>query len=100
MNTSPPDLCTNSAHILDDSYSPHRERNESLLSAQDKEILSVLEELEQVGSTNTTDSAQISGCFCSDTVLNLSKKVFSDMEIKTLEKGIDSTPIQNKTNRP
>ena len=67
---------------------------------QDKEILSILEELEQVQSTNITGSDRITGCFCSDTVFNLNKKGLSDMEIKILEKGLHYAPIQNKTNEP
>ena len=35
-----------------------------------------------------------------DTVFNLSKKVLSKKVIKILEKGLDYTPIQRKTNEP
>ena len=100
MDTSPPNLCTNSAHISNDSGSPNGEKNEPLFCTQDKEILSILEELEQVQSTNITNSDRISGYFCSDTVFNLSKKVLSDMEIKILEKGLDYVAIQSKINQP
>ena len=100
MDTSPPNLCTNSAHISNDSGSPNREKNEPFFCTQDKEILSILEELEQVQSTSITGSDRISGYFCSDAVFNLSKKVLSDMEIKILEKGLDYAPIQNKVNEP
>ena len=75
-------------------------RTSLFFCTQDKEILSILEELEQVQSTSITDSDRISGYFCSDTVFNLSKKVLSDMEIKILEKGLDYAPIQNKINEP
>ena len=100
MVTSPPNLCTNSAHISNDSGSPNGEKNEPFFCTQDKEILSILEELEQVQSTSITGSDRISGYFCSDTVFNLSKKFLSDMEIKILEKGLDYAPIQNKINEP
>ena len=100
MDTSPPNLCTNSAHISNDSGSPNGEKNEPLFCTQDKEILSILEELEQVQSTSINKSDRISGYFCSDTVFNLSKKVLSDMEIKILEKGLDYVPIQSKINQP
>ena len=71
---SPPNLCTNSAHISKDSGNPNGERNEPLFCKQDKEILSIWEELEEVQSTSITDSDQTSGYFCSDTAFNLSKK--------------------------
>ena len=100
MDIFPPNLCTNSAHISNDSGSPNGEKNEPLFCTQDKEILSILEELEQEQSTSITNSDRISGYFCSETVFNLSKKVLSDMEIKILEKGLDYVPIQSKINRP
>ena len=89
MDTPPPNLCTNSAPISNDSCSPNRERNEPLFYTQDKETLSILEELEQLQGTSIMGSDRISGCFCSGTAFNLSKKVLSDMEIKILEKGLD-----------
>ena len=88
-DTSSPNLCTNSVRISNDSGSPNGEENEPLFCTQDKEILSILEELEQLQCRSITNSNRISGYFCSDTVFNLSKKVLSDMEIKILEKGLD-----------
>ena len=88
MDTSPPNLCTNSAHISSDSGSSDEEKNEPLFCTQDKELLSILEKREQVQSTSITNSDRISGYFCSDPVFNLSKK------------GLDYTPIQNKINEP
>ena len=75
-------------------------KNESLFCTQDKQILSIIEELEQVQSTSITNSDRMSDYFCSDTVFNLSKKVLPDMEIKILKKGLDYVPIQNKINEP
>ena len=46
MDTSPPNLCTNSAHISSDSGSPDEEKNEPLFCTQDKELLSILEKRE------------------------------------------------------
>ena len=100
MDTCPPNLCNNSAHTSNNSGSPNGEKNEPLFCTQDKEILSILKELEQVQSTRITNSDRISGYFCSDTVFNLSKKVLPDMEIKILEKRLDYAPIQNKINKP
>ena len=56
MDTSPPNSCTNSVHISNDSGSPNGEKNEPLFCMQDKEIFSILEELEQVQSTSITNS--------------------------------------------
>ena len=36
----------------------------------------------------------------SDTVLNLSRKVLTDTEMKVLKKGLDFAPIQRKLNEP
>ena len=96
MDTSPPNLCINSARISNNSGSPNGERSDPLFCTQDKEILSILEELEQVQSTSMKGSDWISGYFCSDTVFNLSKKVLPDIEIKILEEGLDYAPIQTK----
>ena len=93
---SPPNLC--SAHISNDSGRFNGERCELLFYPPDKEIFSILEELEQVQSTSITDSDQISGYFRSDTAFNLSKKVLSDIETKIFEK--DQAPIQNKIIKP
>ena len=49
-------LCTNLAHISNDFGSPNGERKEPLFLTQDKEILSILVELEQIQSTSATDS--------------------------------------------
>ena len=42
----------------------------------------------------------LEGYFCSDTVFNISRKALTDSEIRILEKGLDSAPIQNKINEP
>ena len=40
------------------------------------------------------------GIFFSDTILNLSRNVLTDNEIKVLEKGLGYAPIQGKINEP
>ena len=82
MDTCTPHLCNNPAHISNNSGSPNGEKNEPLFCTQDKEILSLLEELEQVQSTSTTNRDRISGYFCSDTVFNLSKKSSQKWKLK------------------
>ena len=71
MDTSPPNVYTNSAHISNESGSLNGAKKETLFCMQDKEILSILEELEQVQSKSITDSDRLSDYFCSDTVFNL-----------------------------
>ena len=46
MDTSPANLCTNSAHISNNSSSSNGEKTEPLFCTQDTEILSILEKLE------------------------------------------------------
>ena len=40
------------------------------------------------------------GRFCSDTVFKLSNWIFSECEVKVLEKGLDFAPIQQKMKKP
>ena len=56
----------------------------SILSSDDEELVSILEEL-QISKTNNADkinSSRLTGYFCSDTVFNLSQKLLSETEIK------------------
>ena len=75
-----------------------------MLTAQDKELVKILEDLEfrkiTSKNANLSDESRLSGYFCSDTVFNLSKRVPSGIEIKILEKGLDYSPIQRKINEP
>ena len=72
-----------------------------MLSTQDKEILSILEELENKNNvSNINSQSRLTGYFCSNTVSNLSRKVLSNTEIKILEKGLDCAPIHNRVNEP
>ena len=45
-----------------------------------------------------TEQCRLTGNFVSDAVFNLSNKVLSDTEIRTLERGLDFAHIQNKIN--
>ena len=42
---------------------------------------------------NSTETSRLKGCFCSETVFNLSKKVLTEAEIKVLGKGLDYANI-------
>ena len=89
IETAPPKVCINSATSSNASDSIFVEDNPTVFSSQDEEILSILEELQRqppAKALNSSGSDRISGYFCSDTVFNLSKKVLTDIEIKSLKK--------------
>ena len=104
VETSPPKVCTNSASSSNASDSIAVEDNPTILSSQDGEVLSILEELQRKSLSKdfniNNSNDRISGYFYSDTVLKLSKSILTDIEIKALEKGLDYAPIQNKIKEP
>ena len=72
-------------------------------STQDRELVSVLEDLQNIDFTshnNSTETSRLKSYFCSEAVFNLSTKVLTEAEIKVLEKGLDYATIQNKFNKP
>ena len=74
MDATPPNLCTNSGEVLDD------------------ELFFILEDLQHKEmSENIMISYRFQEYFCADAVVNLSKKVINETEIKLLEKGLDFT---------
>ena len=110
---------------------------ENIFSTQDKELLSIFEELQCASiyedidqlarhpsacslqdisinhqhpkssnysfsnsKTDVTNEDHLAGCFCSEIVFNLSKKVLTDTEIRVLEKDLGFAPILNKINDP
>ena len=95
---SPAKVFTNSASSSNASDSIAVEGNPTILSSQNEEIFSILEALQRKSKAFNNSNDRISGYFCSDTVLNLSEKVLTDIEIKVLEKALDYAPIQNKIN--
>ena len=74
-----------------------------MLTAQDEELLNILEDHVWSDITrynaNLSDEGRFCGYFCADTVFNLSKRVLSEREIKILE-GLDYAPILMKLNDP
>ena len=46
------------------------------------------------------DEGRLKGTFCSETVFDLSHKVFTETEIKVLERGVDFAPTQKCINEP
>ena len=47
---------------------------------QDKETLSILEELEETANVSAINKTRLPGYFCSDAVFNLSRRVLTEIE--------------------
>ena len=101
---SPPLVCCDTSISKNSSDQFVNTNSPSVLTAQDEELVKILEDLDCSKITreyaNSSDESRLSGYFCSDTVFNLSKRVLSETEIKILEKGLDYAPIQRKINEP
>ena len=96
METVPPTLCTNSSECQNSSCSLVGSNETELFSTQDRELVSILADLEKLDNNseaNAIGKTKFSGYFCSNTVFNLSQKVLTDSEIKVLEKRLDYAPI-------
>ena len=92
MDATPPNLCSNSAEVSNNSNSVTSQKTFIDLSSQDDELFSILDDLQHKEmSENIIISNRIQEYFCADTVVNLSKKVINETEIKVLEKGLDFT---------
>ena len=103
IETSPPRLCTNSAESPNSSNVLMEGCDSMTFSTQDRELVSLSEDLQNIdftGHNNSTETSRLKGYFCSESVFNLSKKVLTEAEIKVLEKGLEYAPIQNKVNEP
>ena len=89
----PPKGCTNSFSSSNASNSMPDEDNPTILSSQDEETFSILEELQWKSPSKAfNNNDRISRYFCSE--------VLTDTERKVVEKGLDYAPIQNKINEP
>ena len=103
METTPPTLYTNSSECQNSSCSLVESNETEFFSTQDRELASILEDLENIDNNreaNATEKNRLSGYFCSDTIFNLTRNVLTDSEIKVLEKGLEYAPIQSKINEP
>ena len=94
ISASPPALCTNTSSP--ENPSAYKCNRLSLESTEDREVLDILEELQNhepcisnLRTSGTIDDERLQGHFCSDTVFNLSNRVLSKNEIKVLDKGLD-----------
>ena len=71
----PSHVCTHSAQSLNYSKSLEKESG-TFLYTKDKKTLSILEELKKKNNiSNINSQSRLTGYFCSNTVLNLSRKV-------------------------
>ena len=103
METTPSTLSTNSSECQNSSCSLVESNETEFFSTQDRELASILEDLENIDKNreaNATEKNRLSGYFCSDTIFNLSRKVLTDSKIIVLENGLDYAPIQSKINEP
>ena len=104
ISTLPPALCTNKSSP--ENSSACKCSSLSSESRQDREILDILEELQNpepcISDLRTigTRHDQLQGHFCSNIDVNLSNRALSENEIKVLGKGLDIVPIQRKINEP
>ena len=80
VETSPPVMCTSSAHVT--NLSSRRKRY--FILDTDKEVLSILEALEETADVSAINKTRLSGY--SDTAFNLSRRVLTEIEVKILKK--------------
>lgn len=68
-----------------------------MFNSKNQVILSILNNLQEKNFPNSnTKNRNLADYFFSETNFNLIKMVFTDTEIKTLEKGLDFAPIKSK----
>ena len=73
-------MCTSSAHVTNLSS---RRKGYFILDT-DKEVLSILEALEETADVSAINKTRLSGY--SDTAFNLSRRVLTEIEVKILKK--------------
>ena len=73
------------------------EEKDTLLSTQNKEILSILEELEETANVSAINKTMLPDYFCSDTVFNLSKRVLTKIEKKFWKKVLTKLLSKKKS---
>ena len=77
IETIPPRLCTNSAESPNSSNVLMEGFDSMTFSTQDREFISILEDLQNIdftGHNNSTETSRLKGYFCTETEFNLSKK--------------------------
>ena len=80
METVPPTPCTNSSECQNSSCSFIESNKTELFSTQDRELVSVLVDLENIDNNreaNAIGKTRLTGYFCSDTVFNIKSESFN-----------------------
>ena len=89
IENSPPDFCTDSSSSGNAYWNVSLNvKSKKNFSAQDEELLEILEELQKPTKGTIGESDRPEGYFCSDTVFNLSNRILSNSENKILEQGL------------
>ena len=73
-----------------------------ILDSGDEELVNILQSFETIKTPKKAAKVineRLEGYFCSKSVFNLSKKVFAEIEIHVLEKGLGFTPTPTKINQ-
>ena len=73
-------MCTSSAHVTN----LNSRRKRYFILDTDKEVLSILEALEETADVSAINKTRLSGY--SDTAFNLSRRVLTEIEVKILKK--------------
>ena len=94
IQNSSPEICTDSSSPFNASLNVSLNVELDNFSTQDKDLSETLEELKKLLNGTIDENDTLEGYFCSDKVFNLSKRDFSDSEMKVLEKSLDLVPIQ------
>ena len=89
IENSPPDFCTDSSSSGNAYWNVSLNvKSKKKFSAQDEELLEILEELQKPTKGTIGENDRPEGYFCSDAVFNLSNRILSNSENKILEKGL------------
>ena len=100
IETSPPQLCANSAETPNSSNVLMEGCDSMTFSTQDREAVSILEDLQNIDFTAhsvSTETIRLNGYFCSGTVFNLSKKFYLRQRLKFLRKVLTMPPFKTKS---
>ena len=104
---SPHFIVDSSSNCLNHSNAQFLEGEGSLLTSQGKELLSVLESIQNLNDPlnsrnriTITSEGRLSGYVCSEIALNLYRKILINAEIKILEKSLNFAPVERKINKP
>ena len=74
-----------------------QEKSDTLISTEDKKILSLLEELENDNNMeNSSSKIRLTVYLYSSTVFNVSKRILIEVDIEIIEKDLDAHLLKIK----